>query len=252
MPAPLVPSELQPTLAELLKNVRHILGDQFIGLYLGGSLASGDFNPTSSDIDFTVVTTREVSPDVLPALQALHVRLASESKWGAKLEGAYVPLAAFRRYDPAHSHYPNVSVGGHCAIEGHGSNEVIQLWTLREHGVALAGPDPKTLIDPVPPDALRRAVRGILDEWWRPIAIDPFRLVSREYQAYATLTMCRMRYTLAHGEIASKPVAAQWAQTALDARWAGLIERALAWPHDGTSDEVDRGETLAFIRAALE
>ena len=243
---------MQALLNNFLTSVRHILGDAFTGLYLGGSLASGDFNVESSDIDFTVVTTHEVSTGMLRALQSLHMRLATESKWGAKLEGAYVPLAAFRRYDPAHSHYPNVSVGGHCAIEGHGSNEAIQLWTIREHGIALAGPDPRTLIDPVQPDELRQAVRGILREWWAPQLQDPFRLARREYQAYATLTMCRMRYTLAHGAIVSKPRAAQWAQAELDARWKLLIERALAWPHDDISDEADYEETLKFIRETLE
>src|SRR5215216_5868631 len=117
----LVPHEIQPTLDALLTNARHILSENFVGLYLGGSLASGDFNPDSSDIDFMVVTGHQVPIDVLPALQTLHARLAGESKWGSKLEGGYVPLAAFRRYDPAHNDYPNVSVGGHCAIEGHGS-----------------------------------------------------------------------------------------------------------------------------------
>ena len=35
---------------------------------------------------------------------------------------------------------------------------------LREQGVVLAGPPPRTLIDPVQPDELREAVRGILSE----------------------------------------------------------------------------------------
>ena len=41
----------------LLTNVKGILRDQFVGMYLYGSLSSGDFNPETSDIDFLVVTT---------------------------------------------------------------------------------------------------------------------------------------------------------------------------------------------------
>ena len=40
----------------LLSNLKSILGDHFIGLYLGGSLALGDFNPHRSDIDFIAAT----------------------------------------------------------------------------------------------------------------------------------------------------------------------------------------------------
>lgn len=243
--------EIRPTLDALLTGAQRILGAEFIGLYLGGSLATGDFNLDSSDIDFVAVTAGEIAIEALTALQRLHQQLAEDFAWGKKLEGDYAPLGAFRRYDIAHSEYPHVSTGGHCAVEGHGSNEVIQLWTIREHGIVLAGPDPKALIDPVQADDLRQAVRGILNEWWRPMLENPVQLASREYQAYATLTMCRMRYTLATGAIPSKPAAAKWAQHNLDARWRGLIARAQAWPNDGLTDEADLAETLAFVRETV-
>ena len=49
----------------------------------------------------------------------------------------------------------------------------------------------------------------------------------RGYEAYVVLTVCRSHYTLKFGRVTSKPAASRWAQTALDERWAGLIERAL-------------------------
>jgi hypothetical protein len=36
----------------LLSGVQRLLDDWFVGLYLGGSLAGGDFDPQYSDIDF--------------------------------------------------------------------------------------------------------------------------------------------------------------------------------------------------------
>jgi len=64
------------------------------------------------------------------------------------------------------------------------------------------------------------------------------------YRSYAVLTMCRMRYTLQYGVVVSKPFAAGWAQAALDAQWAPLIQAALAWSSDIVPD---LGETLRFI-----
>ena len=50
------------TLADLLDRVRGIAGGHLFGMYLYGSLASGDFDPARSDIDFLVVTDGEL-PD---------------------------------------------------------------------------------------------------------------------------------------------------------------------------------------------
>ncbi len=48
----------------LLNAVRDVLGDRLVGLYLYGSLASGDFDSETSDIDFVAVTS-EALPDEL-------------------------------------------------------------------------------------------------------------------------------------------------------------------------------------------
>jgi hypothetical protein len=114
----------------------------------------------------------------------------------------------------------------------------------------MAGPSPKTLIDPVQPDDLERAALATLREWWAPMLSDPSRLQSREYQAYATLTMCRALYTIQYGTVATKTVAALRAQETVGERWTALIERALAWPHGAQSDSLN--ETLDFIRYTLE
>ncbi|HXD09520.1 MAG TPA: nucleotidyltransferase domain-containing protein, partial [Anaerolineales bacterium] len=45
-------AEVNQILALLLTNAKEILEDQFVGMYLYGSLSSGDFNPETSDIDF--------------------------------------------------------------------------------------------------------------------------------------------------------------------------------------------------------
>lgn len=235
----------------LLSGVQTILGNHFVGMYLYGSLASGDFEPRRSDIDFLVVTADELPDEMLPALEAMHTRIsASGLKWATRLEGDYIPQPALRRYDPTHASYPHLGVDGHFDVEQHGSDSVIQRYLLREQGIVLAGPAPQTLIDPVQPNDLRRAVLGILREWWSPMLDDPDRLHSSEYQAYAILTMCRMFYTLQHGILVSKPVAARWAQKALGEPWAAVIELALAWRHDAQMEKLN--ETLDFIRYTLE
>jgi len=234
----------------LLAGAQRILGDRFAGLYLYGSLAAGDFDPERSDIDFVVVTAGELPDELLPALEAMHAGLASaDRKWATKLEGSYVPQRALRRYDPEDAPRPQLNEG-RFYVARHCSDWVIQRHVLREHGVALAGPPASTLIDPVLPDDLRGAVRGILREWWEPMLNDGAWLRRGDvYRAYAVLTMCRALYTLRHGAIASKPVSAGWARSELGGRWAGLIERASAWRHDAPAG--DLSGAAAFVRFTL-
>ena len=51
-------------LRELTARIQAILGGRFSGLYLYGSLALGDFDPCSSDIDLIVVTGPELPEDL--------------------------------------------------------------------------------------------------------------------------------------------------------------------------------------------
>jgi hypothetical protein len=240
------PPEVSALLEHVLSGVREILGLRFVGMYLDGSLAIGDFEPDKSDIDFVVVTEAELPDEIFRALKAMHMRIATRaSKWVTELEGSYISRHALR-HDPRPRH-PYIDRGAGALVIERPENGywVIHRHVLREHGVVLAGPAPQTLIDPVSPDDLRRAVGGILHEWWEPMLAEPTHLRSWGYRCYAVLTMCRMRYTLQHGAIVTKPVAARWAMESLDPRWLPLIRDALAWSRDAAPDP---NETLDFIR----
>jgi len=247
--------EVNALLQELLKGAQAILGEHFVGAYLFGSLASGDFDQ-ASDIDLVVVTDDEISGGLFSALQAMHSRIAIiDSPWATQLEVSYIPRHAFRRYDPTHALHPHIDRGRSESLRmmRHDSDWVVQRYNLRERGVTLAGPAPQTLIDPVSPDDLRQAMLAILRGWWAQMLDDPSRLKRRGYQSYAVLSMCRILYTLQYGTVVSKPVAARWAQETLGERWMPLIERALAGRQNPEFEAAtkDVSETLALIRHTL-
>jgi hypothetical protein len=229
---------IDETLAALLSGCRTILGDDLFGLYLFGSLASGGFDPETSDIDFVVVTKADVGAATEAKLAGLNRRIqATGSPWTAKLEGSFLPLHAFEDFNPAGTMYPTIGMGGWYGLDHKGIERALQRFLLREDGIALAGPPPKTFIAPVDPAALKAETLDTLHGWWRAQHDDPVRLRRRGYQAYAVLTMCRMLYTLETGGVASKPTAARWAQPVLPDRWHSLIDRALVWREgDGVDD----------------
>jgi len=236
----------------LLTNVQEILGNQLVGMYLYGSLSSGDFNPESSDIDFLVVTTSTLSDKAIADLRSMHQRIwKSGQKWASKLEGSYIPKRDIRRHDPRSGPCPTVNEGKFY-LDKRGSDWIIQRHVIREQGTVLVGPDPKTLIDPVGPEDIRRAVKGVLQEWWFPMLEDPSWLKNHgsEYHAFTILTMCRALYALKHGTIVSKPMAARWAQKELGERWSQVIERSLA-KQVSSEDRDLYNESLEFIRFTM-
>lgn len=245
--------EVERLLDRLLAEVRFVLGDELIGFYLYGSLSLGDFDPASSDIDF-LVATRGVLPDAtLAALAAMHARIAASGlPFAGRLEGSYIPLRALRRYDPLDTVHPTIGIDWEFGLGPHKTNWILERHILREHGRALVGPPPRDLIDPVAPDDLRAATREMLLGFWAQQleGPEPDWLRTREYQAFAILTMCRALQTIAEGTVASKRAAADWAKCALDPAWIPLIDRALAWRHDHTPD--DMTEMLRFVAWAVE
>lgn len=242
--------EINAVLSEVLSGARDILGDHFVGMYLDGSLAIGSFEPDKSDLDFVVVTNADVSADTFAALKTMHDRTASgASKWARELEGSYISQHALR-HDRRPAAHPYIDRGSGLAMVHHDTGYwPIHRHVLREYGVVLAGPQPRTLIDPVSPEELRDAVRGILREWWKPMMIDGPLLRNGLYRCYAVLTMSRMLYTICHGAIVTKLIAARWAQDTVDSRWTPLIRSALAWSRE---EPPDLQETLAYIRYTCE
>ena len=123
---------------------------------------------------------------------------------------------------------------------------------LRERGITLVGPDPRTLIDPISPEQLRQAMRPMLDEWAKAILDHPSILMRRGYQSYVVLTMLRVLYTLANGAVASKPAAVRWGEAKLDNRWGGLITRAWEGRHfadaDADPEDIRRDDRIGTIR----
>jgi predicted nucleotidyltransferase len=246
-------AEVNEVLCSLLSSVKEILADQFVGMYLYGSLSSGDFNPQTSDIDFLVVTKDGLPHETIDDLEAMHQRTwRTGFKRAGKLEGAYVPRELIRRHDTNGAPCPTVNEGRFYAASL-GSDWIIQRHVLRETGVVVEGPHPKTLIDYVSPDDIRGAVMGTLYEWWFPMLDDPSWLRNRESgdRAFAVITMCRVLHALEYGTIVSKPKAIQWAQIRLDSSWKQLIDKAVAVSRHADLD-VRLDETLDFIRFTRE
>lgn len=82
-------------LRRLTSEVRRILHPT--GLYLYGSLTTGDFDPKNSDVDLMAATVSEVSDQQFERLQLMHTDVVRDNpEWFDRIEVAYVSLETLR------------------------------------------------------------------------------------------------------------------------------------------------------------
>jgi hypothetical protein len=232
------PPVVRAVLAHLLTEQQAVLGPNLVGLYLRGSLALGDFDPETSDVDALCITDQGVSPAEFAELAALHARLfASGQPYCRELEVAYLPRASAERWRPQEQH-PTLSRGGGVLDwQTHHQNWVLERWAVLHGQSRLFGPDPQTLIAPVSETHIRRAVLHRLHDWWA-FALTPHDpgWGHRGHAVYAAETLCRMAHTLSTGQLGSKPAAVRWASSTFPEPWHTLISRLDGWRNDPAID----------------
>lgn len=248
------PPEVAGLIDDLLAGVRGALGDNLLGVYLRGSLAIGDFNPETSDVDVLIVTHRPVCETEFEALLRMHDRLrALPNRYAAGLEAAYIDAAAAGRFVTGQRH-PTITSHDPFRWESFGSNWVLDLWMAREHSPALYGPDPRSVFGAVSEVELRRSATQRLQEWakWAAHVPDEDKawLDERTHQAYVVETVCRGLHTAEFGTVPTKRQAVGWALAALPQQWRSLIEWSQKHRTDEASDPGMIPELADFLRWA--
>ena len=189
-------------------------------------------------------------------MRDMHARFsASDSCWAGRIEAAYIPQYALSCRNPTTARYPQIEKGSTLVLEPLESG-----WspchTLREHGIVVAGPNPRTLFAPVAPDEMRRVSAAYAVVWLEQARHDPGWLIwlgCRKNQAFVVLTLCRMLYTLDSGAVASKVTAAGWMQQREGTRWGMLIHRALAGQHEsGDTLDGDVNDTVDLVQYTVD
>jgi hypothetical protein len=249
--------ELNQVLDELVSRIQQNVGDRFVGAYLQGSFAVGDFDP-HSDVDFIVVLEGELTPQQVDALQTMHDQVYRlDSEWAKHLEGSYFPKAILRDPSKRGLSLWYLDHGARALVRSDHCNTIVVRWVVRERGVTLAGPPSSTLVEPISKEMLREEIFETLTNWGQEILDDPTPYNNRFYQAFIVLSYCRMLHDLQRGYPGSKRAGAEWAKNTLDPSWSALIDGA--W--DGRPDPARKArqpadpeafeETLRFVEYVM-
>ena len=244
-------ADINQLLELLLSGMQKILGAKLIGLYLYGSLVIGDFDPNISDIDLVAALSSDIDDKEFGALQKMHDDFAKKfMEWDGRIEVCYISVAALHAVRSSTSQIANISPGEPFHRRESSREWLTDWYVVREKGIPLFGPSPKSIIEPISKDEFIRSVKANA-KTWRVWIHD---MHTRKSQAYAILTLCRALYTYKNGEQVSKKQAAIWTEQEFPA-WSSLIQNALLWREDWRNEQVDHAETfpetLRFIHFAI-
>lgn len=270
----MLPAPASARSAAFLSRLDEALPGWVEGFYVVGSLCLGAFRPGCSDLDFVAVAAREPTRGELMRLRRAHMSDwlgalaggARRGRWPLACNGIYLRHGDLARSSGAVTPIA-AQVAEHFAVAPRARSDVnpVTWHLLARRGIAIRGPDPRTLDIHAPVDELRAWTLGNLNGYWpwwaartrrgRPLV---GRLFPRRYSAGGVLGAPRLHYTIATGEIATKEQAGSYALDTFASGWHPLIQDALAFrrgERDGRHappPRERRRETAAFVMTVVD
>ena len=183
------------------------LGDRVVAVILHGSLILGDFRPGRSDIDLLVVVDRRPTDDEIGALRGAVESIESTPPCRVDLRVVTREIAATPTPAPAMEAFFELGPGRPTYTETRVLREpdlVVEFSMVRQHGRAIVGADPKSIIGPVPPEWVIEIGNKQLAAWEK-LTDDA------KHAELMVLTACRIWRFSAEGVHCSKSEAGRWA-----------------------------------------
>jgi predicted nucleotidyltransferase len=213
-------------LDQLLSEIQKVLGDKLLGLYLYGSLVSGDFDHDTSDLDMLAVIASDLDEKEAADLKQMHEDFVRQHPtWEQRIEVQYFSTEGLRTFRTQSSKMGNISPGEPFHVIDSGIEWLLNWYFVRENDVILFGPSSHQFIAPISKEEYMQVVQDHTRQWAEYVQDTKTSWLG---QSYAILTLCRALYSFTNGEQVSKKKAAEWAAQQLP-EWASLIQKALLW-----------------------
>jgi hypothetical protein len=171
-----------------------------LALYVGGSLATGDYHPGVSDLDLAAVIERPLEEACQRQVISLHRGLIASGQTDEKLHCVYVPVDELEDVSRPHLTWASEELFRR-PFSGIGRAELLA------HGYAVFGPPPAELIPAVSEAELREAVRGSLTGYWASALKKQAIWLQDIYVDLGLTTLARAEATLAGDGLITKTAA---------------------------------------------
>lgn len=249
------PAEISEQLSQALDVIEDHLASTLLAVHLCGSALDGGLKPCS-DIDLLVTVATTPDDTARHALMLDLLEISAPPGQSKNLRALEVTMVVHNTIVPWR--YParrELQFGEWLRediLAGIVEPPVIDadltflLTQARQHSIALAGPPAAELFDPVPESDLFRALADTLKLWKTPLdwAGD---------ERNAVLTLARIWYSAATGNIAPKDVAADWVVERLpDEHQSALSEARQAYLGHCEDRLALRGDQLTDLIALIK
>jgi len=241
----------RPTPTEILEaftsDIRAVLGDELVGLYVYGSYVTDGFDPDASDLDLVAVLASAVGEGHFASLGPLHDDFVRRHPpWSNRLDVVYIGRAALAGFRDGQGTFAVISPGEPFHLRTDVADWLQSWYLLRETSQSVVGVDAAELVPPITRAEFVTAMIGNLESLREHAGEDP----APGFLAYIVLTFCRALMTVRTDTEPSKPEGAAWTRKRMP-EWAWLIDVALDCRHSGGrvgfDDAPTRAAALQFI-----
>ena len=192
-------AQFPPDVAGLLGRLRDRLAARpdVIGVYVYGSLATGDYSPAVSDIDVVVLVGAAPGQAAVSELTRLHTALAAAGGPAGQLHCLYVAADAVTDAERLCTYW----FGDRMT---RWQMKLLTQAELASAGVALHGPWPPPGIAPVPAADLRVAVHNEITGYWRETARSRRPWLYDSWVDHSLVVLPRAEAVLTAGDLITK------------------------------------------------
>ncbi|HEM4413591.1 DUF4111 domain-containing protein [Streptococcus suis] len=246
-------NDIQELLNEICIIFQNELGENLLGIYLHGSLATGSFIWENSDVDFLVVVEHSLTQiEKIRIIQSLYTLLPQTPPKG--LEMSIVLKSCLKPCDypvPYELHFSNMHIQAiHDNIEkycdnmqGRDEDLTAHIMVIWHRGINLCGPDIQQLFEEP-----RR--EDYLDSIWFDIQDYENKVLERPVDA--VLNLCRTLAYLDENTILSKRESGEWVLTVCHPMYQSLLEDTLSvYKGERLEAVIDRQLAKRFVEEQM-
>lgn len=223
-----VPAEITAQLSQSLEVIRKHLESTLLAVYLYGSATDGGLKPYS-DIDLLVTVSTRIDNATRQVLVTDLLTISAPPGQSEILRALEVTIVV--RNDVVPWQYPprrelqfgewqreeiRAGIFEPAVID---ADLTILLTKVRQHGIALAGPPAKNFFESIPESDLVKTLAATLDFWNSPLDWEGD-------EKHVVLTLARIWYSAATGQIIPKDAAADWAMERLPVKYQPVLLEA--------------------------
>lgn len=224
------PKDVKDYITDLKEGIKKVVGRDFVGFYIHGSLAMGGFNPRSSDIDVLVVVNNSMEVEKKKILAQLFLQY-SNSPYPLEISFLNrVDLLEWRHPCPFELHYSeawrkrfehDLSNGSNLCINENKNTDIdlaAHITITHHRGLCIEGEPIDKVFPPIPKAHYISSIVADYRDCLKNITEDPI---------YCSLNIIRVYWYLSEGVISSKLEAGNWGKGKLQGRLRSTVSKAV-------------------------